>query len=183
MKIRARLRSFLWFVALCLSVAATGVVHANMDTSTAAESGQLRVPDPARARVTSLGSAPVVADYYWIQALGLVGGASGAVEEHADVIGDLVELVAEQTSAPVIPANLRTLRDDGLDFRRNEDVSWERTSVDAADLIQRLAGDECQPLAVHSAELVVGEGTGADRDAQMARDGTAPVRYVDIAFL
>jgi tetratricopeptide (TPR) repeat protein len=34
-----------------------------------------------------------VADYYWIQALGLVGGASGAVEEHADVIGDLVELV------------------------------------------------------------------------------------------
>jgi len=80
-------------MAFCLAVATTGFVHSNMDTTTAVEAGELRVPDPARAKLTSLGFAPLVADYYWVQILELVGGASGDVEKHADVIADVIELV------------------------------------------------------------------------------------------
>ncbi len=45
-----------------------------MDTSSAAASGRLHVPSPERARALALGFEPVIADYYWIQALQLVGG-------------------------------------------------------------------------------------------------------------
>jgi len=64
-----------------------------MDTTAAAESGELHVPDPARARLTSLGFAPLVADYYWVQTLELVGGTTEAVEQYAGVIADAIELV------------------------------------------------------------------------------------------
>jgi len=64
-----------------------------MDTSAAVASGELYVPDPDRARLSALGFAPVVADCYWVQTLGLVGGTSENVEAHAGVIADLIELV------------------------------------------------------------------------------------------
>ena len=79
--------------AFCFAVALTGVAHGNMDTSAAVASGELYVPDPDRARLSALGFAPVVADCYWVQTLGLVGGASENVEAHAGVIADLIELV------------------------------------------------------------------------------------------
>ena len=80
-------------MALCLAIAGTGYVHAKMDTTAAAESGELHVPDPARARLSSLGFAPLVADYYWVQTLELVGGMTEAVEKNAGVIADAIELV------------------------------------------------------------------------------------------
>jgi hypothetical protein len=43
--------------------------------------------------MAAAGFAPVLADYYWVQALQLVGGATGAVEDHADAIGDVIELI------------------------------------------------------------------------------------------
>ncbi len=64
-----------------------------MDTAAAAEDGQLSVPSPAKARLSALGFDPVVADYYWVRALHLVGRELGAVEQHGDTIGDLIELV------------------------------------------------------------------------------------------
>jgi hypothetical protein len=75
------------------AVALTGIAHGNMDTTAAVESGELFVPDPDRARLSALGFAPVVADYYWLQTLGLVGGTREKVEAHAGAIADLVELV------------------------------------------------------------------------------------------
>lgn len=93
MKGRAR-RRLPWRAALlCLAIAGTGYVHANIDTTTAAESGELRIPDPDRARLSSLGFAPLVADYYWVQILELVGRVTEAVENHADTIADAIELV------------------------------------------------------------------------------------------
>jgi len=78
---------------LCFAVALTAIAHGNMDTTAAVESGEFFVPDAERVRLSALGFAPVVADYYWVQTLGLVGGTIESVEAHADAIGDLIELV------------------------------------------------------------------------------------------
>jgi hypothetical protein len=72
---------------------ATVAVHVSMDTSSAAGSGELRVPDPRYARLSSLGFDPLIADYYWVQALQLVGGARGAVEDQSDAIASLIDVV------------------------------------------------------------------------------------------
>lgn len=74
-------------------MATTGFVHARMDTTPRVETAELRVPDPARAKLSAFGFEPVVADYYWVQALHLVGGTRTTVSEHSDTIGDLIELV------------------------------------------------------------------------------------------
>jgi len=74
------------------ALAATIFVQTRMDT-TAAAAGTLHVPRPLHARMAAVGFAPVLADYYWVQALQLVGGARGAVEEHGDTIGDLIEVI------------------------------------------------------------------------------------------
>jgi tetratricopeptide (TPR) repeat protein len=81
---------------LCIAAAlalATAAVHGWMDTSATTESGGLHVPDPRRARLSSLGFEPLVADYYWVQALQLVGGTGGAVEEYSDTIAALIDVV------------------------------------------------------------------------------------------
>ena len=78
---------------LVLAVAMTGFVHAGMDTGARVDHAELRIPDPDRARLSALGFDPVVADYYWVQGLHLVGGTRGDVAAYADTIGDLVDLV------------------------------------------------------------------------------------------
>jgi hypothetical protein len=44
-----------------------------MSTPSAAASGRMTVPSPERARALALGFEPVIADYYWLQALQLCG--------------------------------------------------------------------------------------------------------------
>jgi hypothetical protein len=71
---------------------ATAAVHASMPTPSAVASGRLRVPGPERARALALGFEPVIADYYWIQALQL----SGDFERPADrneTVAALMDLV------------------------------------------------------------------------------------------
>jgi hypothetical protein len=85
-------RPWKW-AALFVSVLITGTVHAHMDTRKVAAGGTLHVPDPERARVWSLGFAPVLADLYWVRLLALVGAETGDIERHADVIAEVVELV------------------------------------------------------------------------------------------
>jgi len=77
----------------CAALAwATLMVHGRMDTASAASSGTLRVPQPERARALSLGFGPVVADYYWIQALQLVGGSERPANRGA-MLAALMDLV------------------------------------------------------------------------------------------
>jgi tetratricopeptide (TPR) repeat protein len=64
-----------------------------MDTTAAVKSGEFFVPDPDRVRLSALGFGPVVADYYWVQTLGLVGGIRQNVEAQAETIAELIELV------------------------------------------------------------------------------------------
>ena len=86
---RGTRRGWLRLLLPAVAVVATGAVHASMDTSTQAASGRLRVPDPRVARVASLGFEPLLADWYWIQALQLVGGELHDGEDPAAAWGSL----------------------------------------------------------------------------------------------
>jgi hypothetical protein len=63
-----------------------------MNTPSAAASGRLSVPSPERARLLALGFEPAIADYYWIQALQVVGDAQHPAErtETVEALMDLV---------------------------------------------------------------------------------------------
>ena len=51
------------------------------------------MPEPRLTRLVSQGFAPVVADWYWVQVLQLVGGAVNDVGNHADTIADSIDLI------------------------------------------------------------------------------------------
>ncbi len=80
------------WLSCALVAGATALVHAGMDTPTAAASGRLRVPGPERARALALGFEPVIADYYWIQALQLVGDAERPTGRN-ETVAALIDLV------------------------------------------------------------------------------------------
>ena len=44
-------------------------------------------------KLWSLGFDAVIADYYWLRAIGIVGAESGAVEQHGELIADLIDVV------------------------------------------------------------------------------------------
>ena len=54
-------------------MAAVAVIHSQMDTEALARQGRIAPPDPTRAQALALGFEPVIADWYWIQALQVVG--------------------------------------------------------------------------------------------------------------
>jgi len=62
-----------------------------MNTPSAAASGHVSVPSPGRARLVSAGFEPVIADYYWIQALQLVAGEKSA--ERNRTVREVIDLV------------------------------------------------------------------------------------------
>jgi tetratricopeptide (TPR) repeat protein len=76
-----------------VAAATTGLAHAGMDTRTSDDPAELHIPDPVRAKLSALGFEPVVADYYWVQGLHMVGGSHGDVASYGATIGDLIELV------------------------------------------------------------------------------------------
>ena len=78
-----------WAVAVTVAVAA---LHQGIDTASLAESGRLHVPSPARVKALALGFEPVVADYYWIQALQIVGSRTRKSGDNA-VVRELVDVV------------------------------------------------------------------------------------------
>jgi hypothetical protein len=81
------------WIAAVLAVAATVGVHSLMNTATRIDRGQLFVPEPEHARLSSLGFDTAIADYYWLQALQLVGGERGDTRKDAPLIGELIDVV------------------------------------------------------------------------------------------
>ena len=79
------------FTAFAIAIAVT--TQLQLDTRTRVSSEASVLPSVAQARATSLGFGALVADYYWIQAMHLVGALQGrvvAVEPH---IASLIELI------------------------------------------------------------------------------------------
>lgn len=85
------LRKRTW--VLVAAVMLTAAAHARLDTRSVPDADRLQVPSPEHAKLLALGFEPVLADYYWVQALQLVGGARGPLGERADSVGDLIDVV------------------------------------------------------------------------------------------
>jgi tetratricopeptide (TPR) repeat protein len=79
-------------VAVIAFVCVTGFVHGRMDTAARVERGDLFVPRPEVARVTALGFDAVVADYYWLQAVQVVGGEE-LPESRSHLLAGLIDVV------------------------------------------------------------------------------------------
>lgn len=88
----SRVRRHRW-AAAAIAIALTIGVHSQMNTATPIHQGRLFVPEPEHARLSSLGFDTVIADYYWLQALQLVGGETGDTAKHAGTVGRLVDLI------------------------------------------------------------------------------------------
>jgi hypothetical protein len=90
-----RKRGWLRVALLVAAIATTGAVHSQFDTTSRVRLGQLRVPSPDSARLWSLGFDAAVADYYWVRAIGVVGVETSAIEQHGEIIADLIDVVTE----------------------------------------------------------------------------------------
>ncbi|MDH3685934.1 MAG: hypothetical protein OEP95_06895 [Myxococcales bacterium] len=73
-------------------VCATGFVHGQMDTTARVERGELFVPRPEVARATALGFDAVLADYYWLQAIQVVGNEE-LPERRGSLLAGLIDVV------------------------------------------------------------------------------------------
>jgi hypothetical protein len=75
------------------AIAATAAAHARIDTTTRRIDDARMLPPVAQVRVASLGFGPVLADYYWLEAMHLVGSMQHDLHAQAPVIAGLIELV------------------------------------------------------------------------------------------
>ena len=64
-----------------------------MDTRSREDAEGYLLPSPAQARVSALGFGAVVADFYWLEALHLVGSLRGDIDAQEPRIAGLIELV------------------------------------------------------------------------------------------
>ena len=90
-----RKRGWLRMTLLVAAIATTAAAHSQFDTTSRVGLGQLRVPSPDQVRLWSLGFDAAVADYYWLRAIGIVGGETGSIAQHEEVLADLIDVVTE----------------------------------------------------------------------------------------
>lgn len=81
-----------WWVLFALAAGVAGLAHAQMATPTRAQRGEIFVPRPDRARLSALGFDALVADYYWVLAVQVVGGASQGLGDQARLLGRLIDV-------------------------------------------------------------------------------------------
>jgi len=70
----------------------TALVHGQMPTRARAARGDVFVPRPEVARASALGFDAVIGDYYWLQAVQIVGGDE-APHEKGPLLGALIDVV------------------------------------------------------------------------------------------
>lgn len=76
------------------SVALAAVAHAHVPVRTRAELGERTVARPELARAAAFGFDPVVADWHWLQAVQIVGGANtGDPSLHGETLSRLIDVV------------------------------------------------------------------------------------------
>lgn len=82
------------FAPVILTFAALGValVHGQIPTKTRGELGDPFVPRPEVAKLSSVGFHAVMADYYWLQAVQIVGG-SMRPEAQGTLLGRFIDVV------------------------------------------------------------------------------------------
>jgi hypothetical protein len=90
---RGGLRGLRTALLLACALVVTGAAHRHMDTGSHLDRGEMFVPSPKQARLSTLGFDGLVADYWWLRAVQLVGGELYGAGQHAPLIGRLVDLV------------------------------------------------------------------------------------------
>lgn len=86
--------SALFSTALLIAAALIAAVsHGNMDTTARISSDDPILPQPADAKFWTLGFDAVAADYYWLQAVQVLGGAKLGIEGKALRLAHLIDLV------------------------------------------------------------------------------------------
>lgn len=78
---------------VALAVTLAGAAHRGMDTPASIERGELFVPSPEHARASSLGFDALISDFYWLQAIQVVGAERAGVGERAALLGRLIDVV------------------------------------------------------------------------------------------
>lgn len=79
--------------AAAFIIAATIGAHSQISTVTRAQRGEAFVPRPEFAKATSLGFDALLADFYWLWAVQIVGGADHDPSQHATQLGRLIDVV------------------------------------------------------------------------------------------
>lgn len=74
-------------------LAVTGVVQARIEPVSDAQRGDAFIPRPLVAKAASLGFDALLADFYWLWAVQVVGGEVHDPAQHATKIGRLVDVV------------------------------------------------------------------------------------------
>jgi tetratricopeptide (TPR) repeat protein len=72
--------------------ALTGFVHGRMPSAAAPTEDDAFVPRPEVAHVSAFGFDAVVSDYYWLQAVQIIG-VGQRIEEHGALLGALIDVV------------------------------------------------------------------------------------------
>jgi len=86
---RARLLAVIFLTVAALGA---GLVHSQIPNQTRRELGDPFVPRPEVAKLSSVGFHAVMADYYWIQAVQIVGSAARP-EDEGTLLGRYVDVV------------------------------------------------------------------------------------------
>ncbi len=81
-----------WLALFAAAALVTGIAHGQMETPARAARGDTFVPRPDRARLGSLGFEALVADYYWLLAVQVVGGATRGVGGQTALLGQLIDV-------------------------------------------------------------------------------------------
>lgn len=85
------MRSSRWLFAAAFA-AGTFAAHRAMPAASRLDADERFVPHPAIARALAFGFETVVADFYWLQAVQIVGGAQAHPSRHAPLLGRLVDV-------------------------------------------------------------------------------------------
>ncbi|MAG31809.1 MAG: hypothetical protein CL908_13050 [Deltaproteobacteria bacterium] len=80
-------------MALMIAVCFSGWAHSRIPQTTPADRGAEFVPSPRAVRAASLGFDALLSDYYWLQAVQVVGGSEDVDAATATHLGKLIDVV------------------------------------------------------------------------------------------
>ncbi|HIF95237.1 MAG: hypothetical protein ABGX04_04485 [Myxococcales bacterium] len=80
-------------VLLVAAIGCTGWAHSRLPITSRGDLGESFVPRPAVARSMAFGFRSLLADFYWLQAVQVVGGIEAVDVEKASHLGKLVDVV------------------------------------------------------------------------------------------
>ena len=84
-----------WALAAVILVVSVDLIHAQIPPTLKSAKGEAYIPQPQVAKTAALGFDTLAADYYWLQAIQLVGGAVADPTQHGYTIGRLIDVVTQ----------------------------------------------------------------------------------------